>query len=280
MAKNLTLKTPTPPTDLAALAAALARPFDPSEIHWKPQTVSGHRALVVAFVDARLIQDRLDEVVGVMGWQDHYEPLPDGSVVCRLQIRVGDEWITKQDVGGPSEQPDEGDRRKAAFSDALKRAAVKFGIGRYLYRLKPQWVDYDPQKRRIVGTPRLVVEDKAPAATRATPGTAAVPAASPAPEVEQASATPVGKIPAAKSTPKGLPRNGEELQRRLAQKDAQLAAEKLCQPGELVQFVLAQGVKQGLAPELTQWQRDAIPLAIEAVKTFEAARRQPLDQAA
>jgi hypothetical protein len=39
------------------------------------------------------------------------------------------------DVGGPSEQPDEGDRVKAAFSDALKRAAVKFGIGRYLYRL-------------------------------------------------------------------------------------------------------------------------------------------------
>jgi hypothetical protein len=291
MAKNLNPKSPTPPTDIAALAAALARPFDPSEIHWKPQTVSGNRALVVAFVDARLIQDRLDEVVGVLNWQDHYEPLPDGSVVCRLQIRVGDEWITKQDVGGPSEQPDEGDRRKAAFSDALKRAAVKFGIGRYLYRLKPQWVDYDPAKRRIVGTPRVVVEDKAPAGTRATSAAAARPAPCPAPEVEQASATPIGKIspaqaaPAGKispdqAAPNGLPRTGEELQRRLARKDAQLAAEKLCQPGELVQFVVAQGVKQGLAPELAQWTSDAIQLAIEAVKTFEAARRQPLDQAA
>jgi hypothetical protein len=64
-----------------------------------------------------------------LGWQDEYECLPDGSVVCRLRLRLGDEWITKMDVGAPSEQPDEGDRRKAAFSDALKRAAVKFGIG-------------------------------------------------------------------------------------------------------------------------------------------------------
>ncbi|MFQ3650102.1 MAG: Rad52/Rad22 family DNA repair protein, partial [Gemmataceae bacterium] len=200
---------------------------------------------------------------------------PDGSVVCRLQIRVGDEWITKEDVGGPSEQPDEGDRRKAAFSDALKRAAVKFGIGRYLYRLKPQWVAYDPQKRRILGTPQLTLDEKAPASTRATPAPSA-----PGPKVEVATATPSLKMPVAKAAPKGLPRNGEELHRRLAEKDAKLAAEKLCQPGELVQYVITAGVQQGLAPELAQWNRDAIQLAIEAVKAFEATRRPPLDQAA
>lgn len=137
------------------VAAGLAAPFDPAEVKWKPQSVSGSRALVIAFIDARLVQDRLDDVLGVMNWQDNYECLPDGSVVCRLKIRIGDDWITKEDVGGMSEQPDEGDRRKAAFSDALKRAAVKFGIGRYLYRLKAQWMDYDPQKRQLVGTPRL-----------------------------------------------------------------------------------------------------------------------------
>src|SRR5262249_14174357 len=59
------------------------------------------------------------------------------------------------DVGGQSEQPDGGDRLKAAFSDALKRAAVKFGIGRYLYRLPSQWVDYDDKKRRFVRQPQL-----------------------------------------------------------------------------------------------------------------------------
>jgi hypothetical protein len=113
-----------------AIKRALAEPFEPGEVKWKPQTVSGNRALAVAFVDARVIQDRLDEVLGVEGWSDDYECLPDGSVVCRLRLRLGEEWVTKVDVGGPSEQQDSGDRMKAAFSDSLKRAAVKFGVGR------------------------------------------------------------------------------------------------------------------------------------------------------
>src|SRR3954451_7325179 len=137
------------------LTEALAAPFNPREVRFKPGVVSGNRALALVYVDARVIQDRLDEVLGVAGWQDEYECLPDGSVVCRLHLRLGSEWITKMDVGGQSEQPDEGDRRKAAFSDALKRAAVKFGIGRYLYRLPQQWVDYDPNKKQFARPPSL-----------------------------------------------------------------------------------------------------------------------------
>ena len=137
------------------LTEALAAPFQRSEVKFRPGATSGNRALALGYVDARAIQDRLDEVLGVVGWQDEYECLPDGSVVCRLRLRLGAEWITKMDVGSPSEQPDEGDRRKAAFSDALKRAAVKFGIGRYLYRLPRQWADYDPHKRQFVRVPAL-----------------------------------------------------------------------------------------------------------------------------
>ena len=59
------------------------------------------------------------------------------------------------DVGSPSAQFTEGDRLKAAFSDALKRAAVKFGIGRYLYHLPGEWVEYDPSRRQLVRQPRL-----------------------------------------------------------------------------------------------------------------------------
>ncbi len=129
---------------------ALAAPFEGNEIRHKPGVVSGSRALAIPYLDARAIQDRLDEVLGLAHWQDEYECLPDGSVICRLRIRVGEEWITKVDVGGPSEQPDEGDRRKAAFSDALKRAAVKFGIGRYLHRQTPQWLDFDPVRKQFV----------------------------------------------------------------------------------------------------------------------------------
>jgi hypothetical protein len=135
---------------VSALAEALSAPFEAKDIKYKPQSVKNNRALAIAYVDARLIQDRLDSVLGVENWQDTYEVLPDGSVICRLKLKLGSRWITKADVGSPSDQPDLGDRLKAAFSDALKRAAVKFGIGRYLYRQPPQWVDYDPVKKQLL----------------------------------------------------------------------------------------------------------------------------------
>lgn len=141
----------------------LAAPFDQSEVKFRPGAVSGNRALALAYVDARVIQDRLDEVLGVLNWQTKHESLPDGSVICQLTIRMNGEWITKSDVGGQSEQPDGGDRVKAAFSDSLKRAAVNFGIGRYLYRLPAIWADFDPKKKQFVNKPQL------PAAAQAKP---------------------------------------------------------------------------------------------------------------
>jgi len=141
--------------DARQIAAALAAPFEAGEVKFKPQSVKGNRCLAMAYVSARTIMDRLDEVLGVGEWQDSYDVLADGSVVCRLAVRIAGEWTTKTDVGSPSEQPDGGDRLKAAFSDALKRAAVKYGVGRYLYRLASQWVDFDPVKKQIVRLPQL-----------------------------------------------------------------------------------------------------------------------------
>lgn len=139
----------------------LAQPFPPGEVQWRIEALSRDRkrALVVPYVDARTVLDRLDQAAGPEGWQDTYEVLADGErrvqdeegerrervveVKCRLTV-LG---VSKEDVG-------EGDSLKAAFSDALKRAAVKFGVGRYLYRLERQWVDYDPERGRFT-PPRL-----------------------------------------------------------------------------------------------------------------------------
>lgn len=252
-----------PPPDVEALSRALAAPFDPAEVKFKPAVVSGNRAMALAYVDARVIQDRLDEVLGVMGWQDSYKVLPDGSVMCRLRIKLGEQWITKVDVGGQSEQPDGGDRTKAAFSDALKRAAVKFGIGRYLYRLPALWVDYDPHKRQFVRPPTL------PAA--ALPKKA---------EPEPVAARPAPKTAAAKKEgPKiaagTLPANGADLHRRLTDYDARLAAQGICAPGDLVKHVVQAGVKAGYDNDLATWTGPAIQLAVEETRAFEASRRKP-----
>src|SRR3954464_8128792 len=149
------MQVPVQSSDVESISQSLSAPFEAAEVKFKPQVVQGNRALALAYVDARVIQDRLDDVLGVEGWQEEYEVLPDSSVLCRLRLKIGGEWVTKMDVGGPSEQPDGGDRMKAAFSDALKRAAVKFGVGRYLYRLPSQWADYDPAKRQFRSPPAL-----------------------------------------------------------------------------------------------------------------------------
>lgn len=135
------------------LLRKLGEYFPPDVLHWKPQAVSGSRALAVVYLSAREVMDRLDEVVGPLRWQDTYSVLPSGAVQCRLTITVAGVTVTREDVGGQSEQPDEDDRLKAAFSDALKRAAVKFGIGRYLYSFPKVWCDYDPQKKQFVSKP-------------------------------------------------------------------------------------------------------------------------------
>jgi hypothetical protein len=262
------------------LTEALAAPFALKDVKFKPAVVSGNRALALAYVDARAIQDRLDEVMGVMGWQDEYECLPDGSVVCRLRLRLGDEWITKMDVGGQSEQPDEGDRRKAAFSDALKRAAVKFGVGRYLYRLPQQWCDFDPKKKQLVGTPKLpAFAQPKPAATRAP---AAAPAPAPAPRENGKTRTSAARSRAAaqveaEADRKGgpaLPANGAELQRRLYDYDARLARQGVCEAGELVKHIVQAGVGAGHDADLATWSGPAIQLAVDETRAFEARARQ------
>ncbi|HZU39005.1 MAG TPA: Rad52/Rad22 family DNA repair protein, partial [Gemmataceae bacterium] len=212
-----------PQNEVTALTQALATPFDLASVKFKPAVVNGNRCLALAYVDARVIQDRLDEVLGVEGWQDDYEILSDGSVVCRLRLRLGEDWVTKVDVGSPSEQPDSGDRLKAAFSDALKRAAVKFGVGRYLYRLPSQWVDYDPKRRQMVSLPTLPAfarpQGEPKIRAEAKPKTAAEP---------KTAARSKTELTAAGHT---LPANGAELMRRLQDYDAKLAAQGLCQKG-------------------------------------------------
>ena len=120
---------------------ALKQPFPERWVQWKVQTTNRDktRGLVVAYVDARMLMARLDEVVGPAGWSDEYtvlaQPGEHGEewvVSCKLTIG----GITKQDVGS-------GLGIKAAFTDAFKRVCVKFGLGRYLYFLPSVWVDLD-----------------------------------------------------------------------------------------------------------------------------------------
>lgn len=236
------------------ITTALAAPFEPQDIKFKPQAVKGNRALAVAYLDVRVIQDRLDEVLGVENWQDAYQLLPDNSVLCKLRVKIDNHWITKMDVGSPSEQPDSGDRLKAAFSDALKRAAVKFGIGRYLHKIKPDWCDYDPAKKQFVRTPPL------PAF--------AMPKAKKAPD-------PAFEKPAPEKQESKLPADGVELQRRLSERDAEWASEGRCPRGALLAHIIRAGTSAGYGSDITRWDGKAIEMAVAETRAFKAKLPAP-----
>ena len=112
----------------------------PECIEWRiSQVYKNGKARVLAYITSRAVMDRLDEVFGLSGWCDEYEFIGD-NVVCRLSIKIGDAWITKVD-GAPQTHIE---AFKGGISDALKRAAVKFGVGRYLYDLPDKIVQIDP----------------------------------------------------------------------------------------------------------------------------------------
>lgn len=125
----------------------LAAPFPPSEIDWRVGNITKNRdrGTVLAYLNARAVQDRLDEVCTPAGWFDEYETGPDGGVLCRLHIKTPEgEWLSKCD-GAPNTQIES---VKGGLSGALKRAAVKWGIGRGLYYLDAEWVKIDPSRPR------------------------------------------------------------------------------------------------------------------------------------
>lgn len=129
--------------------ARLKEPFPREDVQWRAQTVtkSGDKALALAYFDARAAMDRLDEVCGPENWQCRYLWSPDAKkTVCEIGIRMdAGDWVWKADGAGDSDVEAE----KGALSDAFKRAAVKWGVGRYLYDLPQLWVPCETYNGRF-----------------------------------------------------------------------------------------------------------------------------------
>jgi hypothetical protein len=126
----------------------LLKEFPRSAISWRAQSVTseGTKALALAYIDARDVMKRLDEVCGMEGWQCKYSHA-NGKTICDIGIQVETpsgtfEWIWKADGAGDTDIEAE----KGAISDAFKRAAVKWGVGRYLYDLDSPWVPCEAYK--------------------------------------------------------------------------------------------------------------------------------------
>lgn len=126
----------------------LCEPFPADLIDWRVGSTSPDKArgMALAYIDARTVMDRFDSVCGPAGWQCNYSPGMSNSIVCNIGIRSPDkqdEWLWKADGAGATDFEGE----KGALSDAFKRAAVKWGVGRYLYDLDSPWVGIEQKGR-------------------------------------------------------------------------------------------------------------------------------------
>lgn len=132
-------KTDKPGIDFEALKA----PWPPEEIKWRIKKLfvefTPPKALCIPYIDPRQVMERLDAVCGQFGWQISHKPAGSG-VIAEIAIKDGVEWVSKSDGSdirtgkGAHEEP-----FKTAVSDAIKRVAVLWGIGRYLYEFDAQW---------------------------------------------------------------------------------------------------------------------------------------------
>ena len=107
---------------------------EPIPYKWRAQQVTEWGANCVAYIDARDAQQRLDDVFG-LNWSSEFIPRQvDGQtrMFCRITVTFPDGTkIWREDTGTESTT----EKEKGEVSDAFKRAAVNFGVGRFLYSL-------------------------------------------------------------------------------------------------------------------------------------------------
>lgn len=132
------------------LMEQLSAPFPPDVVSWRPggTTKDKKKAQALAYIDARDVQNRLDAVFP-LAWEDDHYNAGDDHICCRITVTLPDGtkvsrtngcWVGNVDVTPTrdgkveSKEEDRADREaKWALSDAFKRAATMFGIGKYLY---------------------------------------------------------------------------------------------------------------------------------------------------
>ena len=123
------------------LRAVLSAPFSSSDIEWRVSATNAEKTkgLAVPYVTNRAIQNRLDDTVGIDGWYNDFRPWKNGSAqLCGISIFFPqlEQCLTKWDGADDSEF----ESVKGGLSDSMKRAAVEWSIGRYLYGMTQVWV--------------------------------------------------------------------------------------------------------------------------------------------
>jgi len=150
--------------EIQKVVEALRAPFSGSRVQWRVGSTNrdGDGGTVLAYVDKREYEARLDDVFGATKWTSELTSNEIGAVVkITATFPDGSEVYHTNGCGYKLDKDGrvDADSYKGAISTAFKRAASEFGIGRYLYDMESPWVKLN--NRRFYGE-ILLPDDKLP----------------------------------------------------------------------------------------------------------------------
>lgn len=212
---------------MQSIIEQLAAPFEPEAVRWRAGSLTQDKskAKALAYINARDVMWRLDGVCSD-GWCDEIVVLPNGMVTCRIGIWFGERLVYRQDGTGQMEERPDGKidikneqriemQQKGATSDAFKRAAVKWGVGRYLHGLPSMWARVN-QWGQIDESELPRLRDMLRRAAPAKPSSASASQVMSAPPSEGAQDESVATIQAGVLATKTVDDANEYLKRKLA----------------------------------------------------------------
>lgn len=125
----------------------LSKPLPIESIDFRVQSINkGGYATILAYKDARVDMQRLDDVCGVLNWKREHKR-DNKNCVVSIYDAEKKEWVSKEDTGTESMSEAE----KGLASDSFKRACFNLGIGRELYDYPMIQVKLNSDEFRVDG---------------------------------------------------------------------------------------------------------------------------------
>ena len=117
----------------------LKKPITAAEIEWRvqQQTATG-KLIVVPYITNRCVMERFDEAFGAENWSSEFREIANGFI-CRLTVFYNEQYVKREDGASKTNIEPE----KGGISDAMKRCAVQFGLGRCLYAYPRVMIETD-----------------------------------------------------------------------------------------------------------------------------------------
>ena len=117
----------------------LLAPIEPKNLEWRvQQQTSTGKLIVVPYITNRCVMHRFDAAFGAENWTSEFREIANGFP-CRLTVTINKREVYREDGASKTNIEPE----KGGISDAMKRAAVQFGLGRCLYDYPRVFIECD-----------------------------------------------------------------------------------------------------------------------------------------